>query len=197
MHALNKMVKYAMTQKGVYNDTFEISSYITDFDNSKIFEPESNTVYNFQTFSFSSEEHGDNGNIVYKTGIKKDEINIEHIIDYNSNVYLLPEVFFETQLGQKNYGESLNMSEFVDKAKDKLNAGEKLYHFECSWRRRDLDDVTISQTVYIDGESVKRLHNDEVVDNIIDINKLEFVIVKKFKNSVATFVQFVKSYFKT
>jgi len=202
MHTLNKMVRYAFTKNDQsnsfrnYNESFDISSYKEKFDNSKIFEPDSNTVYSFQTFAYSSDMYGPTGNIEYKTGIEKDDITFSHIIVYKSNVYLLPEVFFLTQDGQKEYAETLDMWELVQKAKNKIEEGNKLYHIECIWPSATSDSVTVtmSQTVYIDDDSVKRLHNDQVV-NIPSskFNKLEEVIVPKFEGEslISKFIQYV------
>lgn len=201
MHTLNKMVRYAFTQNNQdnsfsnYHESFDISSYKEKFDNSKIFEAESNSVYSFQTIAYSSDMYGPKGIIEYKTGIEKYDINFSYIIVYNSNVYLLPEVFFLTQDGQKDYVDTLDMWELVRKAKEKIEAGNQLYHIECSWPSATTDSVTVtmSQTVYIDDDddSVKRLRNDEVVNiPASKFNKLE-IIIPKFESWFAKFMQYV------
>jgi len=193
------MVSYTFTKNvdsfsfGFYTEKFDISSYKKEIDDSKTFEPESNTVYSFQTLAYSSDEYGPSGNIVYNTGNKKDEINFSHVIVYNDNVYLLPEVFFLTQDGQKEYAEKLDMWNFVEKAKDMLNEGQKLYHIECIWPGTT-NKVTMSQTVYIENdESVKRLHNGEVVN--IDSSKLKEIVIPKFveESLIAKFIQYISS----
>jgi len=200
MHTLNKMVRYAFTKNDQdnsfrnYHESFDISSYKEKFDNSKIFEPDSNTVYSFQTIAYSSDMYGPKGIIEYKTGIEKDDITFSQIIVYNSNVYLLPEVFFLTQDGQKDYVDTLDMWALVEKAKKKIEAGNQLYHIECSWPSATTDSVTVtmSQTVYIDDDSVKRLHNDQVVNiPASNFNKLEDVIIPKFESWFAKFMQYV------
>tara|TARA_B110001450_G_scaffold125576_1_gene118209 strand:- start:1865 stop:2353 length:489 start_codon:yes stop_codon:yes gene_type:complete len=131
-----------------------------------------NGDYSFQSVGESDDFYGPNGS--YET-----EIEQIYIIEDSGSVFLLPEVFFFHLYPPEKltfYNEAY-IQDILDKAREKLKKGGKLFHSQLH-----LGDRYISQTVYVDEETVFDLKDASELRNV-EISDLKKIIVLKNGNN--------------